>query len=180
MKEKRAKSVYKLKHKWAYIFFLGILVFMLMFISVAFLFAAQQQENIAIGGFRYHGRDGDRANKNSVGPGGSPEDYSMSIVITNIGRAKITLTHLEVENGDRTWTSGTDINWKVAVYLNDDETLLNPKGSDISVTIPASRFFVGLTLYCEGSGDFFAEDSLVRIKIYSDTGNIYTANLFVN
>lgn len=179
IKEKRAESVYKLKDLKAYVLFLGLLVFMLLFISFAFLFAAQQQENIAIGGFNYHGRNGDRANQFTVGPGGSPADYAMSIVLTNTGFTKITLTHLEVENGDRIWTSGTDNNWKVAVYLDDDRTLLNLKGSDVSVTIPSSRFFVGIKLYCEGSGDHFLENSIVKITIYSDTGNMYTASFFI-
>lgn len=172
--------MYKLKNLKAYALFLGILVFMLLFISFAFLYVAQQQENIAIGGFQYHGRDGDRANKFAVGTGGASEDYAMSVVITNVGHTKLTLTHLEVENGDRTWTSGTDDNWKVAVYLDDDTTLLNPKGSDVSVTIPASRFFVGIKLYCEGSGDYFLTDSLVKITIYSTTGHVYRADFFIN
>lgn len=153
---------------------------MLLFISFAFLFVAQTQENMSIGGFQYHGRDGDRANKFSVGPGGSSEDYAMSIVITNTGHTQITLTHLEVENDDGIWTSGPDDNWKVAVYLDDDETLLNPKGNDVSVTIHASRFFVGFKLYCEGSGEFFLTDSIVKITIYSAAGNMYEANFFLN
>jgi hypothetical protein len=152
---------------------------MLLFISFAFLYVAQRQENIAIGGFQYHGRDDDRANKSTAGPGGASEDYAMSIVITNVGNTKLTLTHLEVENGDRTWTSGTGDDWKVAVYLDDDTTLLNPKGSDVSVTIPASRFFVGIKLYCEGSGDYFLVDSAVTIRIYSASGNIYRANFYI-
>jgi hypothetical protein len=94
--------VYKLKDLKAYVLFLGILVFMLLFISFAFLYVAQQQENIAIGGFQYHGRDDDRANKFTVGSGGASEDYAMSLVITNVGHTKLTLTHLEVDNGDRT------------------------------------------------------------------------------
>ncbi|MFX1521091.1 MAG: hypothetical protein ACFFCD_14330 [Promethearchaeota archaeon] len=172
--------MYKLKNLKAYVLFLGIFFFMLLFISFAFLFVAQQQENIAIGGFRYQGRDGDRVNKFTVGPGGAAEDYAMNIVITNVGHTKITLTRLEVENGDRIWTSGTNGNWKVAVYLDDDETLLNPKGSDFSVTIPATRFFVGIKLYCEGSGNYFLTNSLVEITVYSATGNMYRANFFIN
>lgn len=172
--------MYKLKDLRAYVLFLGILVFMLLFISFVFLFAAQNQENIAIGGFQYHGRDGDRANEFSVEPGGSSEDYALSIVITNTGRTEITLTHLEVENDDGIWTSGADDNWKVAVYFEDDKTLLNSKGNDVSVTIPASRFFVGFKLYCEGSGDYFLTGSVVKITIYSATGNMYEANFFLN
>jgi hypothetical protein len=151
-----------------------------MFFSFAFLFAASSQEAIAIGGFQYNGRDGDRANKVSVGPGGSSQDYAMSIVITNTGRTDITLIHLEVKNDGRTWTSGTDNNWKVAIYLNDDETLLNPKGNDLGVTIPASRFFVTFKLYCEGSGDYFLSESIVKITIHSAAGNIYQVNFFID
>jgi len=172
--------LYKLKAKTPYILFLGILVVMMMFFSFAFLFAASSQEAIAIGGFQYHGRDGDRANKFSVAPGGASQDYAMSFVITNTGRTDITLTHLEVENDDRIWTSGTDNNWKVAVYLNDDETLLNPKGNDLGVTIPSSRVFVTFKLYCEGSGDYFLTDNFIRITIYSAAGNMYQVKFFIN
>jgi len=151
-----------------------------MFFSFAFLYVASSQEAIAIGGFQYHGKDGDRANKFSVAPGGASQDYEMSFVITNTGGSAITLTHLEVENDGRIWTSGTDNNWKVAVYLNDDETLLNPKGNDLGVTIPASRIFVSFKLYCEGSGDYFLTDSIVKITIYSATGIMYQTNFFIS
>jgi hypothetical protein len=151
-----------------------------MFFAFAFLFAASSQEAIAIGGFQYHGRDGDRANKFSVAPGGASQDYEMSIVITNTGHTDITLTHLEVKNDGQTWTSGTENYWKVAIFLNDDETLLNPKGDDLGVTIPASRIFVTFRLYCEGSGDYFLSDSFVKITIHSAAGNIYQVNFFID
>lgn len=153
---------------------------MIMFFSFAFLYVASSQEAIAIGGFQYHGRDGDRTNKFSVAPGGASQDYAMSFVITNTGRTEITLTYLEVENDGRIWTSGTDNNWKVAVYLNDDETLLNPTGNDLGMTIPSSRIFVSFKLYCEGSGDYFLADSSVKLTIHSATGNIYQTNFFIN
>lgn len=180
MRKTRARNLYKLKSMKGYVLFLGALIFITLFIGVLLILVAQQEERLAVGGFQYYGRDGDKANQYTVMPGGSPKDYAMSIILTNTGNAEVILTRLKVENMDRVWTSWKDDNWKVAVYLGDDELLLNSKANDFNLHVPAGRIFVYIKFYCEGSGDYFAADSLVRITIYSDTGNSYTATLFVN
>ncbi|MFX1521092.1 MAG: hypothetical protein ACFFCD_14335 [Promethearchaeota archaeon] len=163
--------MYKLKSVKGYVLFLGALIVITMFIGVLFILAVQQEERLAVGGFRYYGRDGDKANQYTVRAGDSPTDYVMSIVLTNTGRSEVILTRLKVENIDRVWTSWKDYNWKVAVYLGEDELLLNSKANDFNLHVPSGRFFAYIKFYCEGSGEYFLENTVVKITLYSDTSS---------